>query len=103
MKTNLMNAIEIFAKLDLNILTDNLMKGVFIEIYAEALDLTPNRFIEIMKNEIKAIKSEELASQMTFETAIYRATLETALFNARRCYHARRALRYEWFGIALAA
>jgi hypothetical protein len=92
MNTNLINAIETFAKLNIATLTTDSAKTDYIESVAMALGVTENRFIEIIKNEISFIKTQDCYFQKSFENAIYRATLECALFNARRCYHARLAL-----------
>lgn len=88
---NLINTIEALAKLNISNMSDYEKIEQF-ENFACDLNVTGNRLIEIMKNEISAIKSLDCYGQKTYETAIYRATLECALFNARRCYHTRLAI-----------
>jgi hypothetical protein len=90
MKMNTMNTIEFFAQLPIATMTDS-QKIQTLQECALTLGVTENRFIEIMKNEIKAIKAEDCYFQKTLENAIYLAKLECALFNARRCYHTKLA------------
>jgi hypothetical protein len=86
---NVSQFIQFFAQLELDTLPTDTMRKLFIEQNCKALGVTENRFIEIIKNELRAIETLSYAEQLVFDTAIYAATLRCALFNARRCYHAR--------------